>query len=321
MYSGPGPGGQPGRAGPGCPRGVPRILRASTPGLPGCGMCVRGRLNLKPCCGRVRPENALPPTFTPRIALRGSRDSRWKADYSPMPTVSFARLERARAAVRIAARRPEFPGILLPPVTKSAKNRPPPPATPLRAACPPTPQRPMHAGGRGARPATARRRARRQARPRQVLSDCRSDRLPAGRRPIARRRHRTRAGGTRKKLPNSVKPRTWSLWCVHLDLDTVENRFFLSVCRPVSLFPFIAELPTPAWAAPAGKSSHRRRRGWRAHRHQHPLHPARSRACAVEASTDRGEFSIWEGTVLVTLSLPVNRSCTPTEGVSAPTDG
>eukprot|EP00661_Eupelagonemidae_sp_cell13_P014612 gene14612-biopygen3610 len=90
---------------------------------------------------------------------------------------------------------------------------------------------------------------------------------------------------------------------------------------PLNPGPGRCELPTPAWAAPAGKSSHRRRRGWRAHRHQHPLHPARSRACAVEASTDRGEFSIWEGTVLVTLSLPVNRSCTPTEGVSAPTDG
>eukprot|EP00661_Eupelagonemidae_sp_cell13_P014592 gene14592-biopygen9647 len=34
MYSGPASGGQPGRAGPGCPRGVPRILRAPAPGLP-----------------------------------------------------------------------------------------------------------------------------------------------------------------------------------------------------------------------------------------------------------------------------------------------
>eukprot|EP00661_Eupelagonemidae_sp_cell13_P007501 gene7501-biopygen18051 len=43
------------------------------------------------------------------------------------PSVSFARPERARAAVRIAARRPDFPGLSLPPVTKrenceTAKN-------------------------------------------------------------------------------------------------------------------------------------------------------------------------------------------------------
>eukprot|EP00661_Eupelagonemidae_sp_cell13_P023153 gene23153-biopygen8832 len=50
-----------------------------------------------------------------RYRRRKSRSGRsGKLDYSQIPSISFARPERACAAVRIAARRPAFPGTLAP---------------------------------------------------------------------------------------------------------------------------------------------------------------------------------------------------------------
>eukprot|EP00661_Eupelagonemidae_sp_cell13_P014061 gene14061-biopygen15637 len=49
-----------------------------------------------------------------------------KLDYSPHPPVSFARLERARAAVRIAARKRKIPVSALNSGSKHVKTPPPP---------------------------------------------------------------------------------------------------------------------------------------------------------------------------------------------------
>eukprot|EP00661_Eupelagonemidae_sp_cell13_P012400 gene12400-biopygen19948 len=71
------------------------------------------------CCSSFGLKERVPANRTLKMQLGLSRDIRWKAGLPEAIRIICAPgPERARAAVRIAARRPEFPGPLLRPVTK-----------------------------------------------------------------------------------------------------------------------------------------------------------------------------------------------------------
>eukprot|EP00661_Eupelagonemidae_sp_cell13_P015735 gene15735-biopygen5212 len=87
------------------------------------------------------------------LGLRCPETAVGKLDYSQEQSVSFACPERAPGAVRIAARRPEIPGILLPPpeTVVGKLDQPPVPSAPSAR-----PDRAPGGGGRAARGADLR---------------------------------------------------------------------------------------------------------------------------------------------------------------------
>eukprot|EP00661_Eupelagonemidae_sp_cell13_P013431 gene13431-biopygen12555 len=114
---------------------------------------------------RVRPQNPFPPTTRQGLEKVGPETVVGKLDYSQTPSVSSGSTLRARAEVRIAARRHEFPGLL----TRQERDGVPRPS--LKAGPTSGPIRPLRAPGprggwrrtRGARRGFARRDAPRKS--------------------------------------------------------------------------------------------------------------------------------------------------------------